>query len=118
MIEMQMAQHHRIDVFMPNSARSKRIEQYMAFFENSISAFEFWFEERADTGFKEHCFAINITRKQTAASQFNPVFFIGRQPPRPERSRRIAEHGAAIQSLPIAFNRPKSQEMLPPKRAL
>ncbi len=107
MIEMQVAEHHHIDILVLEAGFAQRIDQYVLAFLHSVALAHARIEERPDTGFKQHGLAFQRTGKQCAAGQLDAIELVGCRPFFPQRTRCVAEHRTAIEALRVSANRPE-----------
>jgi hypothetical protein len=80
MIEMQMAEHHHVDLCVVKAGVPKRREQHVLFLEDPIAFPEFRLKECADAGFEQHQLAVQIFDQQSPAGEINPVVLVGGHP--------------------------------------
>ena len=106
-VEVEMAEHHHVDVLVREAGRAQRIQQHVAVFLHAEACAQLRLEERADAGLEQHRLAVERLRQQRAAGQLDAVLRIGRRPFFPHGARRVAEHRAAIEFLGIAQQRPE-----------
>ena len=99
MIEMQMAQHHHVDVLVRHARLGQRIQQHVVGLDNTEALTQLGLEERADAGLQQDATAVVVLDQQCAACQRNAVLLVGCDPFRPHRLRHVAEHGAAVELL-------------------
>ena len=116
MVEVQVRKHDHVDVGVREAGRRERIEQHMVRFDHAIAFAQLRLEEGTDAGLEQHGLAGQALDQQGAAGQRNRVGFIGRNPLLPDRLRRIAEHGAAVEALRIADDRPEFHALTVPCR--
>src|SRR3546814_11846723 len=63
-IEVQVRQHHYVDVFMRQADFGQRIQQYVARLDHAITLAQRRLEERTDAGLEQHVAAVQILRQQ------------------------------------------------------
>src|SRR5688500_11112335 len=107
MIEVQMAQHARLNVLVPDAARRERAQQHVVVLVDAVARAQLRLEERADAGLEQHRFAVEVLDEQTAARELEAILAVGREPLRPKVARHVAEHRPAIEALAIALNGPE-----------
>ncbi len=107
MIEVQVAEHHHVDILVLEAGFAERIDQHMLAFLHAVALAHARVEERADTGFKQHGFAFQRAGKQRTAGQLDAIELVRCRPFFPQRARRVAEHRAAIEALRVSTNRPE-----------
>ncbi len=110
MVEVQVTEHHDVDVLVRDTARLQGAQQNVLVFEDAVPGSEPGLEEHADAGFEQHPLALYVLGQDRAARQFYAVVLIRFQPPGPQRPRRVAEHRAAVEPLAIAFDRRESHD--------
>ncbi|KAG1429882.1 hypothetical protein G6F57_023079 [Rhizopus arrhizus] len=80
MIEVQVAEHHHIDVLVFETGFAQRIDQHVLAFLHAIALAHARIEERADTGFEQHRLAFQRAGKQRTAGQLDAVELVRRCP--------------------------------------
>ena len=80
------------------------VEQYVAVFNHPVAGFQVGRKKGANAGFDQNVAALFLHQHGPAA-QRDPILVIGFDPAGPEGLGGIAEHGAAIQALAVAFQR-------------
>lgn len=107
MIEVQVAEHHHVDILVLETGLAQRIDQHVLAFLHTVTLAHARIEERPDTGFKQHCLAFQRAGKQRTAGQLDAIELVRCRPFFPQRTRRVAEHRAAIEALRVSTNRPE-----------
>src|SRR3546814_7175457 len=54
MVEVQVREHHHVDVLVPEAGRAQRVEQDVAILLHAVAFAQLRFEERADAGLEQH----------------------------------------------------------------
>ena len=102
MVEVQVREHHHVDVLVLEAGRVQRLQQHVARLLHAVALAQGGFEERADPGFEQHRLAVQRRGQQGAAGKVDAVVGVDLGPAFPHRLRRVAEHRAAVELLRIA----------------
>src|SRR5690606_40565855 len=111
-VEVQVAEHHRVHVLVLETGRAQRFHQHVAVFLHAVTLAQLRLEERADAGLEQHRLAVQRAGQQRAAGQVDAIVLVGAGPLLPHRLRRVAEHGAAVEFLRIAADGPEFHERM------
>ena len=103
-IEVQVREHHHIDVLGANADRRERFDQHVMRLDDAVALAQLRIEERADPGLEQDRLAA-IAHDQATACERDAVLFIGRDPALPHRLRSVPEHRAAVEALRIPEDR-------------
>jgi len=101
MVEVQVREHHDVDVLVAEPRLMQRIEQDVAIFLHAVTLAQLRREEAADTGLEQHRLAVQRGCEQGATRQVDAIESIRGHPLLPHRTRRVAEHRTAIELLRI-----------------
>ena len=101
MIEVQMTQDHDVDAVVRHPAFLERVEQDVPRLHDAVACLEFRLEKGADTRLEQYALAVKIIDEHRAAGELDAVALVGRDPLRPHRARRVAEHRTAVEPLAI-----------------
>ena len=72
-VEVQVRQHHDVDVLGLETRGRQRVEQHVALLDHAVALAQLRFEERADAGLEQHGLAIERAGQQRAAGQLDAV---------------------------------------------
>jgi len=100
MIEMQVAQDDLVDVPFVEALRRERLEENVRLFHDAVALAELGCEECPDARLEERALS-RLFDEQRSARELDASELVGHEPAAPERSRSVAEHGAAVETLPI-----------------
>src|SRR5690606_25023858 len=106
-VEVQVREHHHVDVLVAEARLAQRFEQHVPVFLYAVALAQLRLEERADAGLEQHRLPGQRRRQQRAARQLDPVELVRRRPAFPQRARRVAEHRAAVELLRVAEDGPE-----------
>ena len=101
MVEVQVGEHHDVDVGIAQAQFGQAVEQYMAVFLNAEAVFLLRAEEGTDTGFHQDIAPLFL-HQQGAAAEVDTVLLIRGHPALPKGLGGVAEHGAAVEFLAVA----------------
>jgi hypothetical protein len=104
-IEVQVRQHDHVDVLVPEAVSRQRVEQAMPFILDAEPFAQLRREERSDPRFEQDPSTAGLLHQCGPAGQRNAILLVGGDPLRPQRLRRVAEHGAAVEALRVAEER-------------
>jgi len=100
-IEVQVGEHHHIDVVGGEPDRGERREQDVVRLDDPVALAQAWLEERADAGLEQDG-APAVAHDQTATRERDPVDLVRRYPLLPHSLWRIAKHRTAIETLRVS----------------
>ena len=104
-VEVQVRQHDDVDLLRRDAEFLEAVEQHMAVLLHAEALPQRRREEGADAGLEQDE-AAAVVDQQAPAGEVDAVVLVGRRPPRPQRLRRVAEHRAPVELLPVAEHRP------------
>ncbi len=103
-VEMKMGEDHDVDVSILEAKAREVLEEHVLFFFDAITFAKRGFEERSNSGLKEHV-AVAFTNQEGPRRERDAVGRIRFEPSRPERLGRMAKHGPPIEPLGVAEDR-------------
>lgn len=107
MIEVQVTEHHHVDILVLETGFAQRINQHVLAFLHAVAFAHAWIEEGTNTGFKQHRLAFQRAGKQRTAGQLDAIELVRCRPFFPQRARRVTKHRTAIKALRVSTNRPE-----------
>ncbi len=108
MVEVEVAQDDDVDVGVAHPGRDEAVEQHVPRLDDAVAIAQIRGEEGADAGLEEDAAAAVLDDEQRAAGEGDAVSLVGVDPALPQRARRVAEHGAAVEALAVAGDGPQT----------